>query len=62
MKKLTLFFAVILAFYSAQAQITITNADMPQPGTANIVAFDTISMWISELQAIHRRTGTFQHF
>jgi len=43
MKKPVLFFAVILNILSVQAQITVTNADMPQPGTADIVAYDTLT-------------------
>ena len=43
MKKLVLFFAAILNILSVQAQITVTNADMPQPGTADIVAYDTLT-------------------
>jgi hypothetical protein len=41
MKKLALTITAILALLSAQAQITITHDDLPQPGSANIVHYDT---------------------
>lgn len=43
MKKLALIFVCSLMMLSVRAQITITEADMPQPGRANIVSFDTIT-------------------
>jgi hypothetical protein len=41
MKKLALIFASALMILTSKAQITITDADMPQSGRANIVAYDT---------------------
>lgn len=43
MKKLALIFASALMILTSKAQITITDADMPQPGRANIVAYDTLT-------------------
>jgi len=42
MKKITLSLLMIFALISAKAQITITHNDLPQPGTADIVSYDTV--------------------
>lgn len=43
MKKLALIFASALMILTSKAQITVTDADMPQPGRANWVAYDTLT-------------------
>jgi hypothetical protein len=44
MKKLLISLIAIICFFAANAQITITDADLPQPGSAAIVSNDTTTI------------------